>query len=266
MSHIKPSNRRIIANGFAILAVALLMWLFTSKRNNDHPEDKANVTLKVAIDLSPNSLKIDTIGQLTGKQKQLLDLLIPKDSFEIIPYTDREKAIQDLKHGDIDLYATAIPASIATKMEGVNCTEWLTSSSYSLVFHRNNADWQEHFTGETPTNVVISKDDIIASTILENLSELSYHSIRLDERPLSPIELSIRLSKGEIDYLVCDTEIAQSIIKIDTMLQMADNIGFDIHQVWLINSENRELKTRLDSAIIALRGSREWQEIITGIN
>ena len=67
------SKKRVLANGFAILAVALVMWLYTSRNGNKEVAPAVDTSvLRVAVDLSPNGLQVDSLGKLSGKQKECM--------------------------------------------------------------------------------------------------------------------------------------------------------------------------------------------------
>lgn len=257
------SKRRIIANGFAILAVALAMWLYTNRNNKQEEVPIVESTiLKVAVDVSPNGLQVDSLGNLAGKQKVLLDLLLPDRQIELVPFTNRSDALDALAAGDVQLYATSMPSSSASKLENIVATEWLYASRFSLLYSEKNSDWESKFSGDSLTTVVVSKEDQVAVTILENLAELTYPSLKVEVKDESSLQLGVKLSKGHITYLMCDSDIAESIVSVDSTLQLSHDVGFDLHQVWLINSSEDSLRLALDSAIIAQRGSKKWLKII----
>lgn len=260
MVYSQRSKKRLIANAFAILAVALVMWLYTSK--NNHRELPPTDTLKVAVDLSPNGIRVDTLGQLTGKAQELLSLLLPEREKEIVPFTNRTEALRALSTGEVQLYATSIPYSSASELDGIKATEWLYASRFSLIYHRENADWASRFSSDTVSTVVVSKEDQAAVTILENLSELTYPSLKIEVRDETPLQLGIELAKGQITYLMCDSDIAESIVAVDSTLQLSHDVGFDLHQVWLVHEREDSLLQALDSAIVTLRDSKEWIRII----
>ena len=257
------SKKRVLANGFAILAVALVMWLYTSRNGNKEVAPAVDTSvLRVAVDLSPNGLQVDSLGKLSGKQKELLDLLLPEIEKELVPFTNRTEALSALTTGQVQLYATSMPYSLGGDLDGVTATEWLYASRFSLLFHEKDADWASRFSGDTISTVVVSKEDQIAVTILENLSELTYPSLRIEVRDGSPLQLGVELSKGHITYLMCDSDIAESIVEVDSTLELSHDVGFDLHQMWLVNNTHDSLRLALDSAIIAQRGSEEWKRII----
>lgn len=259
----QKTKRRIVANGFAVLAAALVMWLYTSKHKEKASIPSTNDSIiKIAIDLSPNGLQIDSLGNLSGKQKELLDLLLPDYEKEIKPFTSRVEALAALSSGEVQLYATSMPFSSANDLKDITATEWLYASHFSLLYHEKDAQWSSRFSGDSTSTVVVSKEDQAAITILENLSELAYPSLKVEMRDESPVQLGVELSKGNISYLMCDSDIAESIIKVDSTLQLSHDVGFDLHQVWLVNSKQDSLRVALDSAIIALRDKEEWLKII----
>lgn len=262
MSQLSKSKRVTIANGFAILAAALLMWVFTTRRAQRQTDQLTSMVVKVAVDLSPDGLRVDSLGEITGRAKKLLELVLPQREYEIVPFATRGEAIEKLKKGEVQLYATTMPLSMANKIEGTSPTEWLYTSSFNLLHKASNTNWEADFTGEEPVTVWVSEEDQAAITILENLAELNYPSLSIERSELPTMQLATKLSKGEIDYLICDKNLADAIVAVDSTLQSSIGIGFELQQVWLVNAAADSLKVAIDSAIIAKRGSQEWLDII----
>nr|WP_311520540.1 hypothetical protein [uncultured Porphyromonas sp.] len=262
MSQLSKSKRVTIANGFAILAAALLMWVFTTRRAQRQSDQLTSAVVKVAVDLSPDGLRVDSLGEMTGRAKKLLELVLPQREYEIVPFATRGDAIEKLKKGEVQLYATTMPLSMANKIEGTTPTEWLYTSSFNLLHKASNTNWEADFTGEEPVTVWVSEEDQAAITIVENLAELNYPSLSIERSELPTMQLATKLSKGEIDYLICDKNLADAIVAVDSTLQSSKGIGFELQQVWLMNAAADSLKVAIDSAIIAKRGSQEWLEII----
>ena len=170
MSQLSKSKRVTIANGFAILAAALLMWVFTTRRAQRQSDQPTSTVVKVAVDLSPDGLRVDSLGEITGRAKKLLELVLPQREYD--------------------------------------------------------------------------------------------PSLSIESSELPTMQLATKLSKGEINYLICDKNLADAIVAVDSTLQSSKGIGFELQQVWLVNATADSLKVAIDSAIIAKRGSQEWLEII----
>lgn len=255
-------NRRLITNGLAILSVALIMWVAMGRQSSpSHPQVESEI-LKVGVDLSPNGLTVDSLGELSGKQKKLLDLIFANREYQIVPFTSRSNAIDALRNDEIQLYATSLPYSSCAMIDRAEPTEWLYTSRFSLVHHKKDSNWQSLFVGDSPVLVTVSDQDRVAITILENLAELTYPALTIDAQEKSPTQLGVVLSKGNISYLMCHSDIARSIAEVDTTLQVSHEVGFDLRQVWLVSSDNLEFKISLDSAIVAQRDTKDWLKII----
>lgn len=257
------SKRITIANFFAILAAALLMWVYTNRKSSRHevPEAKTDV-VKVAVDLSADGFRIDSLGKVYGRQKELLQLLLSDRAYELVPYSSRSEALQDIAKGAIQIYATTMPKSMAQNIDGATATEWLYTSNFSLLYKGDTEDLEKRLTGDVPVNVIVSQEDPSAITILENLAELNYPALKIEVSDLSPTDLGVKLAKGQIAYLMCGSGVASAIVAADSTILTANDVSFQLQQVWLINSEQTELISEVDSAIIANRGSEQWIRII----
>lgn len=262
---LSPKSKRItLTNFIAILVTALLMWIYTTKKSYDQQASPTMLdTIKVAVDLSQESFGVDSLGKVSGRPKELLDLLLPERNFELLPYSNRCKALQDITEGKVQIYATPIPKSMAQTVTGAIATEWLYTSNFSLLYREDEEkDLEIRLADERPISITVSQDDPSAITLLENLAELNYPSLNINVSSLSPIDLGVQLAKGEINYLMCESSIASAILDLDSTILVSNEIGFQLQQVWLINNQLSELKEEIDSAIIAHRGSDEWLKII----
>lgn len=260
----RPYRHRLLSNLFAILAGALIMWLFTTHRNaKKHETEQASTILQVAVDLSADGLRIDTTGVISGHQVELLELLLNGREYVLVPYSSRAEALDELSTGKVSLYATSFPYSASHEVENIVPTEWLYSSSFSLLYSDQHTDWASEFTGDKPVDVYVSTEDQAAILALQNLAELTYTAINIVESEETPIQLGVRMARNEIDFLVCDSAIANSIAEVDSTICVAHDISFDTHQSWLVNEQEVALKQALDSAIISHRGTKEWQQIIS---
>lgn len=254
-------KRRIISSGVWIFLAALIIWLFSLK-GSEPKEQFVDKQIKVGVDLSPQEFGIDSTGLLSGLQKDLIELLLPTDTLTWVPFTSRNDAIKALQEGEISIYATSLPYSISHEYEGITPSEWLYNSSFSLLYSRSNAQWEEKFVGKEEVKVTISEEDKIAEILLNNLSELSYPAITIDIRKDTPLTLGNLLSKGEIDYLVCNTQLASSIVAADTTLNISENITIGTQQVWLFNLKDSVLLDSINDKILKHRDTDKWKEII----
>ncbi|MDN4754785.1 hypothetical protein QYZ87_09690 [Porphyromonadaceae bacterium W3.11] len=254
-------KRRIISSGVWIFTIALILWAFSFFTNNRKKIVVDDHLINVGVDLFPHEFGIDSIGLIRGNQMQLMTILLPDDSLEWVPFNTRGEAIQALRNREIQIYATSLPYSARNNYPGITATEWLYHSRFSLLYHSENNDWESKFTGNEEVIVTISEEDKVAKIMLENLSELSYPAIKIDERNESPLQLGILLVKGDIDYLVCNSKLATSIAEMDSTLHLSKNITIDTQQVWLVNEKDTLLLKRLNKRILEKRNSPEWQKI-----
>ncbi|MDO5016814.1 MAG: transporter substrate-binding domain-containing protein [Porphyromonas sp.] len=259
------SKRRLLVNGIAILCAALLMWFFTSRRHRVADSQPMPDKITVAVDFSPNGLRVDSVGQLSGVPVQLLDLILGEAQYTIKPYTDRTEALDDLRGGKVQLYASSVPYPAVAEYSGVSATEWLYTSKFSLLYRDDQLHWEQLLSGEEEVPVYVSKDDRSAITVLEHLAELNYPAIRVVESDDTPSELAIKLSKGDIAFMMCDSVIAAWISERLEHIAVSNDVGQEVRQVWLVGAENEDLRSAVDSAIINNRGSEVWHNIISDI-
>lgn len=255
-------KKRIISSGIFIFLAALLFWLYSSNSNRKKARDIPMAqNIKVGVDLMPYEFGIDSMGMITGIQKDLMEILLPTDTVIWIPFSSRSQAIQALAQETIDLYATSLPYSVSHDYRGIIPTEWLYHSKFSLLYHPKEADWAERFSGIDKVNVSVSREDKAARMMLENLSELTYPAVQIDEHDISPHELGLLLKKGEITYMICNSRLASAIAAMDTTILITENITLDTRQVWLVNKRNTQLLNKINERILNNRDTEEWKNV-----
>lgn len=252
----------MIGNGILIFIVALIIWIFSMKGDKNEETIQDNHLIKIGVDLLPHEFGIDSTGTIIGFQKQLMVQLLPQDSLSWIPYNSREEAIDALRKEEIQIYATSLPYSVRQEYQDIIATEWLYHSKFSLLFHKEDIHWEDTFTGTKEVNVTISSGDKVVELMLKNLKELSYPAINIDIRKESPLQLGVLLVKREIDFLVCNSQLAASIAEMDSTLLVSENFTIDTQQVWLVNSKDTALLGQLNKKILEKRDSKDWTKII----
>ena len=183
-----------------------------------------------------------------------------------MPFSSRKDALEALSSGVIDLYATSFAWSTNETLETVTTTNPLYVSGFALVHRRDSLgrSWTEIFDGMQDIEIAIPQgaDDIRA--LLENLQDFSYPNIKITERVDETSEsLCLEVVKGEIDYTICDRNIAQAISKRIEGLVVEKGIAFDLHQVWVLNDNASELLELINRQIEQNKGSAEWSRVLS---
>lgn len=256
MSLSRQDIQSIVYKGTFIFVLALILWYASrcSEATKVEKNSSENV-LRVGVDLLPNGFGIDESGRVEGLQKKLVTTLLPEDSIIWVPFTDRNKALEALREGEISLYATSYPYAQSDDLEEILPTEWIYYENFSLLLSYEKLEHWEHMFQDVggTVEVYVSDNEPAAKVTLNNLSELSYPAIKVVESDLNPVQLCVKLINGEIDYLLASSAIIQSVVEADSTLRVVDHIAFKTRQVWLLGSKEFELKERLNREILSQR-------------
>ncbi|MDO5036309.1 MAG: hypothetical protein Q4D93_05040 [Porphyromonas sp.] len=238
--------------GSYILVLTLIFWLLPHCNScNRAKKSVPSETLQVGVDLLPGSFGIDSAGLVTGRQKELIDQLLPEDSITWVPFTDRKEALKALQQGEIALYATSYPYAQSQSLSKAIPTDWIYSETFSLLLSKENEErWETQFHDiDHPVPVYASSGEPAVSVVLKNLRELSYPAIQVEVTELSPTQLCIKLVNGEYDYVMTNKELAHAVATADSTIVAIDGLTFETRQVWLVNEEHQELKDKIDEAL-----------------
>lgn len=252
-----------------VLIVVVVSALFFGIRSCDktqrHQETEETTRLKVGVDFSPIDFNLNKDGKFTGLQYDLLTLLLPDTTVQWVPFSSRKEALDALSSNDIDLYATSFAWSTNETLEAVTTTDPLYVSGFALVHRPDsmNRSWTEVFDEMQSIKIAIPQDAHDIRVLLENLQDFSYPNIEITEHnDETPESLCLAVVRGEIDYTVCDRNIAQAISKRVEGLVVETGIAFDLHQVWVLNDNAPELLDLINRQIEQNKGSAEWNKVL----
>ena len=249
-------NRTIL---FSVLLFVVL-FIFrcgTTSSPKDYQEIKEAGVLHVVMDYSPSGFfrSGDSIG---GQQYEMMMLLsdylnIP---VEIHLETGLQKSIEGLKNGKYDIVARLIPVTSELR-ESVAFTENIALDKQVLV-QRKASDTTTvyiHNQLELPGKKIYVTQASPYIPRLQNLANEIGDTIQLIEMPdYESGHLLVLVAKGEIDYAVCDYQMASKMLPDYPSLDISTGISFSQLHAWAVRKESPQL---LDSINAWIRGWRD---------
>lgn len=242
-----------------------MLWLSWSQ-----PSHASSSAIRIGVDLSPADFHINDQGALTGLQYDLCTYLFADTLVEWLPFTKHEIALEALKRGEIDLYATSFPYNSEEVPTYALATLPMYVSGFALVYRSDsfeNEEWPSawHLLPHVPVHIPAGADNI--RMVLEHLRDFSFPSIVIvEEEGVTPEQLCLKIQQHQIDYAVIDRNVAHAIGQRVDSLKIVANVSLDKHQVWLLNKSQDTLLMRINSILDTVRTQRSWQQILKKYN
>ena len=219
----------------------------------DYQEIKEAGILHVVMDYSPSGFfrSGDSIG---GQQYEMVMLLsdyldIP---VEIHLETGLRESMKGLENGKYDIVARLIPVTSELR-ESVAFTENMALNKQVLV-QRKASDTTAvyvHNQLELPGKKIYVTHASPYIPRLQNLANEIGDTIQLIEMPDYESEhLLVLVAKGDIDYAVCDYQMASRMLPDYPSLDISTNISFSQLHAWAVRKDSPQL---LDSINVWIR-------------
>lgn len=260
---------KIVKYLILFIAIGIGAWLFRSHKQpvaapRDFPAIKASGVLRVAVEYNKLNFYVDG-DSLAGFNYELVkafarDMKLRLDIRPVMSETERIKA---LHQGTFDLLACNLPSTIELK------DSLLLSSSILL----NKQVLVQRKQQDSKTPYIKSQLDLARKTLtvpiqspailrIRNLSNEIGDTIYIKEiKQYGSEQLMYMVEHGDIDYAVCDENIAKEyaprLKNID--IQMA--ISFTQFYSWGMNKQSPLLLKQLDSWLQRYKKTAEYQRI-----
>ena len=175
-----------------------------------------------------------------------------------------EKSLQGLQAERYDLVARNIPVNSALR-DSFSFTVPITYNRLVLIQRKALFDG-----GEEPIRQhleLAGKEIHVAANSpailrLDNLSHEIGDTILILEDPLYDTEqLVMMVASGDIDYTVCDKEIAFRLAELFPEIDTDTDIGFTQLEAWAVRSNSPLLLDSLNSWLIGFRNSSRFDQI-----
>ena len=258
------SRKSLFINAAIIILVALLLWLFTKDRPaTKDPVKMPEEGLTIITELSPNNFVIKEDGTFGGLQPELANLFLSDTKLHWLPSDSRSSAVSALLNGEADIYASSVPLASGGEFEGTTATIPVYSTAFALIYPKGT-DWISDFSDtEVETIIYGSSDDPSIERIVQNISDLSYPSLRYKALALPGQEVALKVFKGEIKYALVEKKLAEKIGETtgDSILISTD-LTFSSNQVWLVKEGRDSLLNHLNERIEAAKETSAYLEVI----
>ncbi len=253
--------------GIVILCMSIIrLYLQKESAPRDLPEIEQEGVLRIVMDYNPQSYYAQgdsmigfeyRLAQLIGKESGL--------EVELYPEINLQKSLDGLNNRRFDIIARLLPVTTQNK-QLYNFTEPILLNKQVLVqrkaqFNENKepirnqlelAQKQLHIIKDAPTALRI-----------KNLSHEIGDTIYTVEEDLYGYEqLIILVAKGEIDFAVCNEDIARKMSEIYPEIDIDTDISFTQFQSWAVRKESAVLLDSLNVWLQRIRNSSDFERIL----
>lgn len=245
-----------------------------NSRNTEDPEDEYSVlenirssgTLKVVIDYNSTNYFVYR-GKPMGYQYDLIQALCKELQVkpEITINNDLAEAIEGLKQGEFDLIAKNL-ADIRELRRSVDFTKPLKQTRQVIVQRKPSGKNKDsvfvHSVAELAGKKIHVQQNSTYFHRVKYLSQITDGGIEIAEDSVNGAEqLLAMVSAGEIDYTVCDENMAMLNQLYHPNIDLSLKVSFPQNISWAVRKGSGEWKEFLDEWIVRFKQTKEYQEI-----
>ena len=265
-----PQKLLVFYGVLLITVLGVLFYFWDKYKKNlipirDYNEIKQEGILRITTEYDPLSyyIKGDTIS---GFQYEISRAIANIAGLEIETHLviSLSKSFQNLESNRVDIIARNIPITKELK-ENYLITNPLILNRQVLVQRKPSAN----------NNVALIRNqlDLAGKTCyipngspakirLDNMAyEISDTIHIIEEERYSPEQLIIMVAKGDIDYVVCDQQIAAETAKHFPEIDIQTAISFYQFNAWIVRKDAPSLRDSLNSWIKTLKERGIYQKI-----
>ncbi len=258
----------VVALAGSLIATFVLQHEDTSASENisrDYPAVAAEGILRAALEYNSISLHLDG-DTLSGFDYELIEAFARDHGLrvDITPEMSFEKRLEGLAAGKYDLIANGILATselkdslllttpiALTKEVLVQCKPTGENDSLFIRTHLSLAKRTLHVVKGSPSILRIQNlGDEIADTIY--IKEVEKYG---------PEQLIAMVAHGDIDYAVCDEQIARAAADSMPQIDISTDISFTQFYSWAVSKKSPALLDSLDTWLEDFKQGREYQKI-----
>lgn len=218
--------------------MGLLIYYKLGHPVRDYPQIRHEGTLRIVTDYNQSNYYLSD-DKVEGFQYELSKMIAELSGLEILIYLEMslEKSFEGLSNNQYDVIARNIPTTSDLKQD-YSFVDPIVLNKQVLV--------QRHRKGNNDTILIRNHLDLAKKTLyipqnsparlrLQNLQQEIGDTIFVVEDPLySSEQLMIMVAKGDIDYAVCDLQIARMLQKQLPEIDIQTDISFTQLQSWAI--------------------------------
>lgn len=222
--------------------------------------------LKVVIDYNSTNYFVYR-GKPMGYQYELVMKLC--DDLEVKPEitvsNNMAETFEGLKSGRFDLVAKNLTVT-RTRGQEVAFTKPLKQTRQVIVQRKPSKDTPDSLYLKTTLELAGKKIHVQQNTTyyrrLAHLSEEIGHPVEIVEDSVNGVEqLVAMVARGEINYTVCDENVALLNQSYYPNLDVSLKISFPQNIAWAVRKDSDEWKEFLDRWIVQVKKTREYKQI-----
>lgn len=263
--------RRAHIKYILIAVVCFFVFLFwpSSNKPTGHPRDykeiKESGILRVATEYNSISFYVDN-DTLSGFNYELINAFAESQGLkaEIIPIMSFEERLIGLEQGDFDIIAYNTPITSNLK-DTLLFSAPILLSKYVLVQRKPNVDSTSVFINSqlelSGCTLYVTKASPAIMRI-RNLGNEIGDTIYIREfEKYGPEQLISLVAYGDIDYAVCEANIAESAAKDLPQIDIKTDISFNQFQSWALSKHSPILLDSLNLWLINFIKSPYYKQL-----
>jgi membrane-bound lytic murein transglycosylase F len=274
---IRAKKYNLLFNFILIFFIAALFFACGGERRKSQKESTEEVRsdlsriresgiLKVVIDYNSTNYFVYR-GKPMGYQYELVMKLC--DDLEVKPEitvsNNMAETFDGLKNGRFDLVAKNLTVTRARGQE-IAFTKPLKQTRQVIVQRKPLKDTPDSLYLKTTLELAGKRIHVQQNTTyfrrLVHLSEEIGHPVEIVEDSVNGVEqLVAMVARGEINYTVCDENVALLNQSYYPNLDVSLKISFPQNIAWAVQKDSDEWKEFLDRWIVQFKKTREYQQI-----
>lgn len=258
----------VVALAGSLIATFVLQHEDTSASENisrDYPAIAAEGILRAALEYNSISLYLDG-DTLSGFDYELIEAFARDHGLrvDITPEMSFEKRLEGLAAGKYDLIANGILATSELK-DSLLLTTPIALTKEVLVQRKPTGENDSLFIrthlslAKRTLHVVKGSPSILR---IQNLGDEIADTIYIKEvEKYGPEQLIAMVAHGDIDYAVCDEQIARAAADSMPQIDISTDISFTQFYSWAVSKKSPALLDSLDTWLEDFKQGREYQKI-----
>lgn len=233
--------------------------------SRDYPEISTEGTLRVALEYNSISLHLNG-DTLSGFDYELIEAFAKDHGLHvsIMPEMSFEKRLEGLAIGKYDLIANGILAT-STLKDSLLLTTPITLTKEVLVQRKASSPDDSLFIrthlslAKRTLHVVKGSPSILR---IQNLGDEIADTIYIKEvEKYGPEQLIAMVAHGDINYAVCDENIARAAADSMPQIDISTDISFTQFYSWAVSKKSPALLDSLNAWLEDFKQGREYQKI-----
>lgn len=256
----------------AIAIVCFIVFIFITRKEQETPvqirdynEISKDGVLHVTTEYNSIGFFSDS-DSVSGFQYDLINEFAKEHNLkvEITPVMSYEERLLGLKSGKFDVIASSVPVT-NTLDSAFQYTDPLIRSKLVLIQRKPSQEndsmfIKTHLDLANCTLYVVKESPAIVR--INNLSSEIGDTIYIQEiEKYGQEQLLSLVAHGDIDYAVCNEDVAKALINDFPQLDIDTDISFTQFYSWIVNSQSTELLDSINDWLDTTKKSKSYQNL-----